>query len=160
MIGWSKWAAILGAYWLALGLDLSLSPRIEILGGRPEFLTVLAFCLALHARPAGAATAGFAAGVLSSTISGAGLAAHAISRILAAYGICLLARLQLELRLPVVMAYVGVGTLVSRLLMIAALGPSNLGAWLTGSLFSALYSAILTAGVYPLVRRIVAAKEA
>jgi len=140
--------------WVAGGCQLTVGPRIAIVGAVPDFLMISAACLGLFATPRGGALAGFLAGVLHGALAGANLGSYAVSRAVAGFLAGTMNTFEFESS-PVVAFFVtGVTTIVAQLLLMFVAPPPSLISFLLATIGSAVYNGVLAMPLYALLRRI------
>lgn len=140
--------ALVGAFWClaALGLAFPDTP------GLGQLLVVLVLSVSLSIKPAWAAVLGLVAGLAGGAISGANAMPHMLSLMVGCFGLAWIQDWGLEVKVPLAMLAVGLGTLVSGLLFMFLAGPPDLLRFLTDTILHAVLNGVLAAPVYGLVR--------
>ncbi len=150
---WPLIAAVV-LFWLAGILQQSLSPRLVIGGGAPEFLILVAFCFALISRPGGGAICGFLSGLIAGGLTGATLTHFVLTRTVTAFGLSYAAQSGIELTSRKAGLLVGIATLASQILFMLVAPPSGIGLFLRATLVTAMYNGVLAIPLYALLCRL------
>lgn len=155
---WTFWVPVVLSFWFAAALD-SLIPQNAILGGRPEFLLIVAYFYSLNSRPSAGALCGFVAGLFAGADLTANMGAHIVSRTIAGYILSYLSKLQLEANVFISALYAFGGIFFTRMIYLMMASPSNVLNSIFSALVSAFLSALIAVPVYSLLSRSVAARE-
>ena len=148
------WLAAGLLFWVAAVLQQSLSPRLTIWGGAPEFLILVALCFALISRPAGGAICGFLSGVIAGGLTGATLTHFVVTRTVTGFGFSFLGQSGIEVTSRKAGLIVAVGTLVTQILFMLVAPPSGIGLFLRATLVTAMYNGVLAIPLYGLLHRL------
>ena len=141
-------------FWLCAALTVSLTPRLAILGGGPDFLLVCGYCCALISRPGGGAFAGFVSGVLMGGLTGATLTHFTIVRTLGGFGMSFLGMSGLELNPRKAGVILAIATLLTQILHMLVAPPPEIGIYLRATLVTAMYNGVLAIPLYSLLCRL------
>lgn len=126
---------------LAASAQVTIAPRLNILGSQPEFLLLTICCLAPLVRPALGGAIGFTGGLLLGGLSGATIAHYIITRTLLGYVLGLSTDLEPNARTIALMT--AAGTLINQIVMMFIAPPPNLGAFLQVTIVQALLNGVL-----------------
>lgn len=145
--------------WLAAILDHGVSQRISIFGAQPNFLLIITLVVGLTAQNPAAVWTGFFSGVLQACLIGANLTQFVISRIAGGLLSARLGALEVEIGLVFASVFVGLGSVLSELVLMFLAPPRSIPDYLRDTITSGLYNAVLALPIYAVLRPFLFRKE-
>lgn len=151
---WTLWVAAFLGLWLAGGCEMALAARMTILGATPDFFIILTGSLGLFMSRKGSTWLGFASGLVMGGVSGANMAAYAVTRTLLGFGAGWAAGSEVESSPIMAMAVTASLTLVGGVLMLLVAPSGGILASLAATIGCAVYNGVLAMPFYALLKRI------
>lgn len=134
-------------------LEVSLAPRISLLGARPDFLLTCGLCLALVSTRAGGAVAGFVSGLLIGALSGATMTIYLLSRTITGFALATAAPMNPTMRTGPLL--VAAASLVAGLMVFFMAPRPDIAQTLGATILSAAYNGVIAVPLYAMARKII-----
>lgn len=126
--------------------------RYLILGAQVELTLVVVLSFALISRPAAGGALGLLSGILTGGLSGASLTYYALSRVVGGYFLGTRSDSEPDYRAGA--AWIAVGTLICRLIMILLAPPPAVLPALGATILTAVYNGVVALPVFAVVQRL------
>lgn len=135
---------------LSCALQVTVMPRIDILGAHPEVSLVVVICIGMLTRPAWGALTGFFSGLLTGALAGATLTHYVITRSVLGFGLGYLGDYEPAPRAAAGIA--AIATFVNQVFLFVLAPSPDIGAFVRMVFVQALLNGILTWPVYAALR--------
>jgi len=142
------------AIWLAAACQQALSPRMAILGARPDFFLIVLTPLALWSSRRMGTLLGFICGLVQGAIAGANLVGYAMSRVIGGFTVSWSKQIGFQPNIVVIGVTAGAATLLCQLVFMFLAPPPGVFSFLGDTIGSALYNGVLAVPVYLLLKGI------
>lgn len=146
--------------WLGAALQQTISPRIDILGARPDFLLTFMSVACLYASRVGGALIGFFTGLAAGANFGANMTQFIFSRTVTGFLDAWFRLFGVDANLFVASINAIFVTVVAQLLQMFFAPPQGIVAFLGATIGSAMYNGVLAVPVYALLRKILGPQSA
>jgi rod shape-determining protein MreD len=134
----------------------AISPKLSVVGARPDFLLVAMVVLSLHSRRIGGAFLGFAAGFITGALASASLGYYAVSRTLAGFLTAWSRDLEFEQSPWLVFITAFLATAFALTIRVFLPPARSIYPFATATILTATYNGVLAMPLYALLNRLLA----